>query len=539
MKRSESSRSVMNQEVCLSNTAQSHYSHTCLVTRCDVQAVRGPDDRNGLLLERGLQLDLKDVLQAVRSGWWWLVTGLLVGLAAAGLLSWLTTPLYSSSTQLFVAVAGSTDTSAAQAGNLFSQQRVTSYVPLLTGKSLAGEVVDELDLDLTPGQVADKVSAEVLPESVVVQVTVTDTSAERAQAIAAAMGRRFSERVTELEADVTAVRVTTTEQAEVNPEPVSPAMNRNLALGGVLGLLIGLGLTLLRSRLDNTVKTGDDVQTLTGAGVIGTVLEDPKLDDEHVVTARDGHSLSSESFRAIRTNLQFLNVDSPPKVIVVTSSVPGEGKSTLAVNLGTALAQSGSRVILVEADLRRPRVTRYMGLVSGAGLTNVLAGTADLAEVTQPWGDGKLSVLAAGPMPPNPSELLGSEHMRALLEELRQEHDFVVIDTPPLLPVTDAAVLSVAADGCLITTRHGVTRREQLAEASSVLARIDARLLGVVLNRVPQSAAIARGYGYGYGYAPDAGRMSVAEPRGRAARRRARAVEPPPSQHGSGGGASS
>lgn len=481
-------------------------------------------------------MDLKDVLQAVRSGWWWLVTGLLVGLAVAGMLNWLATPLYSSSTRLFVAVAGSTDTSAAQAGNLFSQQRVTSYVPLLTGKSLAGDVVDELDLDLTPGQVAGKVSAEVLPESVVVQVTVTDTSAERAQAIAAALGRRFSERVTELEADVTAVRVTTTEEAEVNPDPVSPAVNRNLALGGILGLLIGLGVALLRSRLDNTVKTGDDVQALAGTGLIGTVLEDPKLDDQHVVTARDGHSLSSESFRAIRTNLQFLNVDKPPKVIVVTSSVPGEGKSTLAVNLATALAQSGSRVILVEADLRRPRVTRYMGLVGGAGLTNVLAGTASLDEVTQPWGDGKLSVLAAGPMPPNPSELLGSEHMRALLDELRQQHDFVVIDTPPLLPVTDAAVLSVAADGCLITTRHGVTRREQLAEATNVLSRIDAKLLGVVLNRVPQAAAIARGYGYGYGYAPDAGRVAVAEPKQTRRRRRRQPPSGPPSSPGMGGG---
>jgi len=170
------------------------------------------------------------------------------------------------------------------------------------------------------------------------------------------------------------------------------------------------------------------------------------------------------------------------------------------VNLATALAQSGSRVMLVEADLRRPRITRYLGLVGGAGLSNVLAGTAELGEVTQPWGDGKLSVLAAGPMPPNPSEMLGSAQMRSLLQSLRETHDYVVIDTPPLLPVTDAAVLSVLADGCVVTTRCGVTRREQLAEAAATLSRIDAKLLGVVLNRVPQAGALARGYGYGYGY---------------------------------------
>jgi receptor protein-tyrosine kinase len=181
--------------------------------------------------------------------------------------------------------------------------------------------------------------------------------------------------------------------------------------------------------------------------------------------------------------------------------------------------------MLVEGDLRRPRVVRYMGLIGGAGLTNVLAGKADLDEVVQSWGDGKLHVLAAGPMPPNPSEMLGSSQMRALLRTLRDTYDYVVVDTPPLLPVTDAAVLSVLADGCVITTRHGKTRREQLAEAAATLARIDAKLLGVVLTRMPQSAAMARGYGYGYSYRADPAREAQlaggTHRRGRRARRRA------------------
>ena len=449
-------------------------------------------------------MELKDALNAVRSGWWLLVGGLLVGLVVAGLLSLFAPRLYSSSTQLFVSVAGSTDTSAAYQGNLFSQQRVTSYAQLLTGEQLAGQVVEDLDLDLTPAQVAGRVSATALPDTVILEVTVTDTSAERARDIAASLGREFRQQVTALEtpegAAASTVKVTTVQPARVDPNPVSPDVVRNLGLGGVLGLLAGLGLALLRARLDNTVKTGDDVQEATGTGLIGTVVEDSRLDQTHVVASLEEHSMTAEAFRAIRTNLQYLDVDHPPRVIVVTSSLPGEGKSTLVVNLATALAQSGSRVMLVEADLRRPRITRYLGLVGGAGLSNVLAGTADLDEVTQPWGDGKLSVLAAGPMPPNPSEMLGSAQMRSLLQSLRETHDYVVIDTPPLLPVTDAAVLSVLADGCVVTTRCGVTRREQLAEAAATLSRIDAKLLGVVLNRVPQAGALARGYGYGYGY---------------------------------------
>jgi succinoglycan biosynthesis transport protein ExoP len=456
-------------------------------------------------------LDLKDVLNAVRSGWWLIVGGLLVGLAVAGGLSWSATPLYSSSTQLFVSVAGSTDTSAAYQGNLFSQQRVTSYAQLLTGEKLAGEVVDDLDLDpeLTPAEVAGKVTAMPLPDTVILEVTVTDTSASRARDIAESLASQFTDEVTELEADVSTVKVSMVQPPDLNLAPVSPDVTRNLALGAGLGLLLGLGLALLRTRLDDTVKTGEDVQELTGTGLIGTVLEDSRLDEKHVATSLDEHSVTAEAFRAIRTNLQFLNVDNPPKVLVVASSVPGEGKSTLAVNLATALAQAGSRVTLIEADLRRPRVTRYMGLVGGAGLTNVLAGTAELHEVTQPWGDGKLSVLAAGPMPPNPSEMLGSAQMRSLLQTLRDTQDYVVIDTPPLLPVTDAAVLSVLADGCVITTRFGKTHREQLTEAAATLSRIDATLLGVVLNRVPQAAVVARGYGYGYGYRADLGRAPI------------------------------
>lgn len=199
----------------------------------------------------------------MRSGWWLLLGGLLVGLAAAGLLSWLATPLYSSSTQLFVSVAGSTDTSAAYQGNLFTQQRVTSYAQLLTGEALAAEVVDDLDLELTPAAVAGKVNASVLPETVILDVTVTDTDPARARAIAASLAEQFTERVLELEADVSALKVSIVEPADINSDPVSPDITRNLALGGVLGLLIGLGLALLRSRLDNTVKTGDDVQALT------------------------------------------------------------------------------------------------------------------------------------------------------------------------------------------------------------------------------------------------------------------------------------
>jgi receptor protein-tyrosine kinase len=390
---------------------------------------------------------------------------------------------------------------------------VASYAELVTGVQMAAQVVEELDLDLAPEELAAMVSATAVPETVILSVTVTDTSARRAQDIAASLGRQFADTVTQLEtpagAGPSTVNVTTVQPAALNERPVSPDALRNVALGAVLGILAGITLALVRRRMDNTVKTSEDIAALTGVGVIGTVLEDPQVGEDHVVTERDRHSIAAEAYRSIRTNLQFLNVDNPPRVIVVSSAIPGEGKSTLAVNLATVVAQSGSRVMLIEADLRRPRVTRYMGLISGAGLTNVLGGTAMLHEVAQPWGDGRLDVLAAGPMPPNPSEMLGSRQMVALLDELRERYDYVLIDAPPLLAVTDAAVLTAISDGCVLTSRYGTTRRGELQEAANSLDRIDATLLGVILNRVPQSAGAARGYGYAYNYEPDAGRETT------------------------------
>lgn len=451
-------------------------------------------------------MELKDVVQALRSGWWFLAIGLLVGLTASAVVTWQSTPLYSSSTQMFVSTTGTEDTSTAYQGNLFSQQRVTSYVQLLTGEQLAGRVVDQLSLEETPAELASTVSASVVPDTVLLNVTVTRESATEARDIAAVLGQQFTERVLELEtpdgASSATVKVEVTGEPEAAAAPTTPQPIRNLAFGGLAGLLVGAGAAVARERLDNTVKTADDVSRDAGVGVVGALIEDPTLSERHVADDEDGYSETGEAYRQIRTNLQFLDVDNHARTIVITSSLPGEGKTTVAVNLAVVLAQSGARVALVEADLRRPRVTRYLGMISGAGLSNVLAGTAEYHELTQPYRDGNLSVLAAGPMPPNPSEMLGSKQMRALLAQARQENDYVLIDAPPLLPVTDAAVLSVIADGAIIIARHGVTTRSQLAQAAENLHRIDAKLLGVVLNRIPPKAA--EGYGYGYSYAYDA-----------------------------------
>ncbi|MEI8083931.1 MAG: CpsD/CapB family tyrosine-protein kinase, partial [Actinomycetes bacterium] len=204
-----------------------------------------------------------------------------------------------------------------------------------------------------------------------------------------------------------------------------------------------------------------------------------------------------EAFRAIRTNLQYVDVDNPPKVIAVTSAIPGEGKTTTSINLAITMAQAGRRVILVETDLRRPKASSYLGVESELGLTDVLAGRATLVDAVLPWGRGLMTFLPAGHTPPNPSELLASHQFAQVLDVLRGQYDYVVIDSAPLLPVTDGAIVSKAADGAFIVVRFGKTTRDQLATAIAALDQIGARVLGTALNFVPTGR---RGYGYKYGY---------------------------------------
>ncbi len=467
-------------------------------------------------------MELSQYLRTLRQRWKLIWAAVLVGVALAGILTLLLPPVYSSTSKLYVSNS-SPDTSSTAQGSVAAQQQVVTYAELLTGTTFVGQVVDKLGLDVTPVELVQQIAVTAVPDSVLLSITVTADSPQEAQLIANTLASDFEPLVKELNTPDPVVtdspttgpttvtgsapfKVTQVQNAGLSAKPVQPDPMVLLPLGAVLGLLVGVLLALVRHFMDNTVKTNKQIEELTGGAAVGGVLYDASMADRPLASQFNAHSLTGEAYRQIRTNLQYVNVDAPPRVLVITSSISGEGKTTTAINLALVLAQSGQRVALVEADLRRPRVLRYLRLVGGAGLTNVLAGTADLTELLQPYGDGKLSVLAAGPNPPNPSELLGSDHMGTLLAELRESHDYVIVDAPPLLPVTDAAVLAVLADGAVIVTRYGSTKREQLRAAADILHGIDARVVGTVLNMVsPKDYGHGYGYGsgYGYGYEPD------------------------------------
>jgi capsular polysaccharide biosynthesis protein len=305
-------------------------------------------------------MDIRDYLRVLRAGSALLLLGVLLGGGAALGISLALPEQYTATSQLFVSTTGSSDIAQAVQGNQYTEQKVASYAQLLTSKELATAVIDDLGLDLRPAQLIDQIDAEVVKDTTILDVSVTDRSPQRAHDIAASIDSEFTAMVRRLEStpgELSPVRVSVVATPEVPESPSSPAVVPNVALGVVVGLVLAGGLAVLRDRLDTTIKDDETAGQATGAPVIGHIPEDGTLAGSHVISP---HSTSSaaEAVRQIRTNLAFLDVDDPPRSIMVTSSVPGEGKTTLAVNLAIALAESGNSVALVEADLRRPKVTR-------------------------------------------------------------------------------------------------------------------------------------------------------------------------------------
>ena len=250
-----------------------------------------------------------------------------------------------------------------------------------------------------------------------------------------------------------------------------------------LGLLVGFGLAFLKHRNDTRLRDSEDVEAAVGASVLGLLPASDELGSDRGNAGPMRDFANREALRKLRTNLRFVDVDNQPRSIVVTSANVSEGKSTVASNLAWVLAESGEQVVLIDADLRRSAVARMFDIDGSVGLSQVLAGSASLADAIQPSELSGLSILAAGAIPPNPSELLGSHRMEALIDELQRD-SFVILDAPPLLPVTDAALLTRAADGALVVVKHGSTRSEDAERAGEALTSVGGKVLGAVLNQV-------------------------------------------------------
>lgn len=432
-------------------------------------------------------MELRDYLDVIRKRWGYIAAVTILAVAAAAIMSLSMTAVYVGTAQIYVSVQGGSTTGDLAQGSTYARQQVSSYARLATSEAVLGPVIDTMALDTRADRLAESITAESPAGTSLIEITASNPSPALSAAIANAVAEEFISVITELErpedGGASSVKLTLTRQATAPESPAAPNTRLNLALSLLLGLTAGAALAVTREMLDTKVRDEGDVKRVSPASVVGAISFDEDASSRPLIVQSDPHSPRAEAFRRLRTNVQFLKIGDRPNSIIVTSSVPGEGKSTTTINLAIALADSGTRVVLVDADLRRPAVAKYMGLEGGVGLTTVLIGKATVADVVQPWGNGYLHVLPSGQIPPNPSELLGSAAMAELLKQLTDQYDVVLVDTPPLLPVTDAAVLSKLTGGALVVVGAGTVHRHQLQESLGALETVGARVLGLVLNR--------------------------------------------------------
>jgi succinoglycan biosynthesis transport protein ExoP len=439
-------------------------------------------------------MDLRQYARVLREHWLLIAISVVVCTVAAGLLAWSRTPIYAAQSKLFVANSIPADLSEIYAGSLFTQQRVGSYAEIVSSPPVIEAVIKQLNLPDSVGQLQGKIEAAVPLGTVLINITVKDSSPGRAKAIADAVAEQFSTFVGRLETPPgrknPPVKVSVTSPAELPTSPISPRKRLYLSLGALLGLVLGVGGAVLREAFTRRIRREDDAAAIAGVPVLGSVAESSRASKRPLTILQDPFSAKSEAYRRLRTNLGVPGMNHGFTSIVISSAVAGEGKTLVAANLGIVFAQAGYRVVLVDGNLRRPRLAEVMRLSPRVGLTNVLADELPLEAALQSADAGlagvsfgRLEVLASGPQPANPSELLGSQRFSTVLDYLADRADLVILDAPALLLATDAAILARMTSGVVLVTRLGSTREQQLKAATRSLRTVEAQILGLVVNQ--------------------------------------------------------
>ncbi len=509
--------------------------------------------------------DLREYLIALRRWWWLVLASTLLAAASSAYVSYLQPPLYQSRTTIMVGTMIN-DPNPSSNQIAMAQQLLTMYAGMVNRESLRQGTMEALGLSDLP-----EYTAKVVPNTQFMDITVIDTDALRAQAVANELvnqlilrspaGSQEQERqsfvyeqLDEMEQNILATKdeisrlesalaemlsarqiadtqnqitaleqklntlqanyaslLATTQRGAVNtinvvepanlpPEPMPSKLLINMLLAAAIGFVLGAGAAYLLEYLDDSVKSAEDIQKVLDVPALGAApaLTDKDLRGGDLVMVNNPQSPPSEAYRILRTNLQFASIDEPVRTLLVTSADPSEGKTITVANLAVALAQSGRRVVILDCDMHRPRLHRIFNAVNNVGVTSaLLSESLDPTPFLQRTDVPNLRIMTTGPLPPNSAELLGSQRMQTLLTELRAQADFVLVDSPPVLALSDAPVISTQVDGVLLVVHAGRTRRETLKRAQAVLRQVNANLVGVLLNRVSRRS---KGYYYYYSH---------------------------------------
>lgn len=440
-----------------------------------------------------------DFVQLTRRSWRALVIFVLLGCAAMAGYTYLQPKVYEASSAGFIAAGNGTSYDGAISGSQTAVARAQAYVPLISTTPVFDKIAQDPSVDLQGQPLAGRLSASVATGSTMIVVSATASNPESALALANGALKALAAVINDIETKASsgqppAIKVVPLETAVKPTVPISPDWKVNLGLGAIGGLILGYLFIFVRRGLDARIRSTDDLPQLMGAGLLGNI---PKVSKRKLSINSDDRDnrLAAESIRQVRTGLSFASVDRKVHSMAVTSANQSEGKTTIATSLAQVFAQSGRRTLIIDADLRRPAVSEELGIDESVGLSELLSGQVSVTQAIRPTDNPELFVLPAGRTPPNPSEMLGSAAFRTLVEEMTHDH-FVIIDAPPLLPVTDAALVSVVVDGVVFVAAAGKTRKPEIAAARRILEQVHARTLGLVLNMVPLRGSESSYYEY-------------------------------------------
>ena len=449
-------------------------------------------------------IELQDFLKVINKFKWLILFGTLICLASTIFVTARMTPIYEASIQLLVrqrqvVVGGGTSTAGdAYQATLLSERLAKTFSQMIQNRSTAEKVVEKLDLPVMPIELIKKVKAEPLRDTQLIKVTVQDKNPAQARLIANTMGDVFEKVVNDIEKKDTQsgsakplVSISIVDPALEPTKPVKPKPLQNAALALFIGLIASTGLAFLLNYLDMTIKEPGEVEQSSGLISLGYIPALHKRSDQLVVLT-EPQSLVAEAFRTMRTNIQYINFESSIKTIVMTSPGTGEGKTLISANIATVMAEAGHKVLLIGCDLRKPRLHKVFNVSNDIGLANILIGTSSISKAIQRTAITDLDIITSGPIPPNPVDLLGSARMEQFLEDVKQRYDLIIMDSPPVSTITDALVLVAYADGVIMLARHGMTNRQAFINAKAALEKVNARILGFVLNAAKSSHA----YGY-------------------------------------------
>lgn len=441
-------------------------------------------------------MQLSDFLGVLRVRWRLIAACVVLAVLAATALTLLTQPVYTAKARVYLSAEKSTNKTT---GSVFvlTNDDLETYVSILNTPA----VLDPLrkELGMSAGHPIS-VSAETTGNTSILDITARSSDPQEAADVANEVGPQLGtvagEFSTLLKSSGQEVISTPIQPASAASRPVSPDPVRNIGLGLLAGLVLGVGIAFLRHALDTKVRGEEDIRAHSDAPMLAGLPLEHASKRALLSIEDDPHGRHAEAIRRLRTNLMFVDVTTGRHSFVVTSAMPGEGKTTTAINLALAMADSGRRTLLVDADLRNPSVAKSMGMEGSVGLTTVLLGEADPGDVIQSWGTVGLDVLPAGQVPPNPTELLGSQPMKSLMATLVEEYDFVLIDSPPVVPVIDAVVIEQLTGGLLMVVGIDRTKKKDLTTALKQLDTVGARVSGFARNFVAGKGGGEYRYGY-------------------------------------------